>query len=313
MGLEQEYKKIRGGSNTEGGINLSIITGRDVTQVAKGCSLQERKQRLEEEKRRLMELKKEADNLWLKVKKQQEGSESGESDSDKEKQGVAEGAPEGGAGQESRPRAKSAKTGPGELDDSKFKELERALAMERKRRQDMEKLLSEKQKQEELDRIAALEKAKKEMMTEKAIQERLSAKVMTRRYSTPDMNNVAQASKLQRELSTHTYTHHRTRYAHATQPRTHSMNACKQQKTCTLHSATQLLKLATEPRELSAHTHMQHRNYSLAQNIQGHTPYLPAHTTQGVHIPEQAITLVYKNSWHTIRAPQYKQVHTSTH
>ena len=62
-------------------------------------------------------------------------------------------------------------------DGEKVKELEKALGMERTRRQEMEKILSEKQKQEELEKVAAAEKARKEMMTEKAIHERLSAKV----------------------------------------------------------------------------------------------------------------------------------------
>ena len=64
-----------------------------------------------------------------------------------------------------------------EIERQKVEQLEKALGMERLRRQETEKTLFEKQKKEELDRLAAEEKARKELLTEKAISERLPDKV----------------------------------------------------------------------------------------------------------------------------------------
>ena len=64
-----------------------------------------------------------------------------------------------------------------EIERQKVEQLEKALGMERLRRQETEKALFEKQKKEELDRLAAEEKARKELLTEKAISERLPDKV----------------------------------------------------------------------------------------------------------------------------------------
>ncbi|KAJ7351842.1 hypothetical protein OS493_035325 [Desmophyllum pertusum] len=75
VNLEKEYKKIRS-NGSDAPLILSALNMRDISQLGQGCSLQERKQRLEEEKRRLIELKKEAENVWHNAK-QQESSESG--------------------------------------------------------------------------------------------------------------------------------------------------------------------------------------------------------------------------------------------
>lgn len=179
INLEKEYKKIRSNGGEVPPL-LSALKMQDVSQLGKGCSLQERKQRLEQEKRRLMELKREAENLWHA--KQQEGSESGSSGDERAQDKTAQKL------QREKERREKLERQLAEIqqqknntvsaeDGEKVKELEKALGMERLRRQEMEKILSEKQKREELEKVAAAEKARKELMTEKAIQERLAAKV----------------------------------------------------------------------------------------------------------------------------------------
>ncbi|XP_078380781.1 uncharacterized protein LOC144663646 isoform X2 [Oculina patagonica] len=178
INLEKEYKKIRS-NGSDAPLILSALNMRDISQLGNGCSLQERKQRLEEEKRRLIELKKEAENLWHK---QQESSESGSSGDEKAKDQTARKL------KRERERRLELERQLAEVqqqkdstavaeDGDKIKDLEQALGKERLRRQEMERVLSEKQKQEELEKVAAAEKARKEMMTERAIQERLPPKV----------------------------------------------------------------------------------------------------------------------------------------
>lgn len=193
VNLEKEYKKIRC-NGSEAPLVLSALNMRDISQLGKGCSLEERKQRLEEEKRRLIELKKEAENLHAK---QQESSDSGSSGDERAKNQTAKKL------QREKERRVQLERQLAELleknnktvvadDGQKVKELEKALGMERSRRQEMERILSEKQKQEELERVTAAERARKEMMTEKAIQERLPAKVKngTSHHDSNDLNLV---------------------------------------------------------------------------------------------------------------------------
>ncbi|XP_058962801.2 kinesin-like protein KIF16B isoform X1 [Pocillopora verrucosa] len=193
VNLEKEYKKIRC-NGSEAPLVLSALNMRDISQLGKGCSLEERKQRLEEEKRRLIELKKEAENLHAK---QQESGDSGSSGDERAKNQTAKKL------QREKERRVQLEKQLAELqqknnntavadDGQKVKELEQALGMERSRRQEMERILSEKQKQEELERVAAAERARKEMMTEKAIQERLPAKVKngTSHHDNNDLNLV---------------------------------------------------------------------------------------------------------------------------
>lgn len=179
INLEKEYKKIRS-NGSDSPLILSALNMRDISQLGKGCTLQERKQRLENEKRRLIELKKEAESLWHNAK-QQDSNESGSSgdeitkdqtrklELEKEKRVELE---------RQLAELKQQKNNTNITDNGdKIKELEQALGLERVRRQEMERILSEKQKQEELEKVAAADRARKEMMTEKAIQERLPAKV----------------------------------------------------------------------------------------------------------------------------------------
>ncbi|KAM7451081.1 hypothetical protein ABFA07_001449 [Porites harrisoni] len=177
INLEKEYKKIRN-NGAEAPPLLSALKIQDVSQLGKGCSLQERKQRLEQEKRRLIELKREAEHLWH-VKQQESSAESGSSGDERTQDKTALKL------QREKEKREKLEHQLAEVqqqknaaeDGEKVKELEKALGMERTRRQEMEKILSEKQKQEELEKVAAAEKARKEMMTEKAIHERLSTKV----------------------------------------------------------------------------------------------------------------------------------------
>ena len=135
---------------------------------------------MENEKRRLIELKKEAESLWHNAK-QQDSSESGSSgdeitkdqtrslELEKEKRVELE---------RQLAELKQQKNNTNVTDNGdKIKELEQALGLERLKRQEMERILSEKQKQEELEKLAAAERARKDMMTERAIQERLPSKV----------------------------------------------------------------------------------------------------------------------------------------
>ena len=68
MVLEQEFRKIRSAGPGEGLTPLTALVSQDPSQLGKGRTPQERKRQLEEERRRLMELKREADSLLVKAK-----------------------------------------------------------------------------------------------------------------------------------------------------------------------------------------------------------------------------------------------------
>lgn len=195
LNLEKEYKKIRSSNGGDVPSLLAVLNMPDVAQLGKGCSLQERKKRLEEEKRRLVELKREAENLWHA--KQRESSESGSSGDERMKDKTAQKL------QREKERRVELERKLAELQQQqsntpagdsgeRVKELEKALGTERTRRQEMERILSEKQKQEELEKVAAAEKARKEMMTEKAIQERLPPQVKNGTSHNEDDINLVQ-------------------------------------------------------------------------------------------------------------------------
>ena len=135
---------------------------------------------MENEKRRLIELKKEAESLWHNAKQQGSNESSGdEIDKDQTRKLELE---KGKRVELERQLAelKQQKNNTNVIDNGdKIKELEQALGLERLRRQEMEKILSEKQKREELEKVVAADRARKEMMTERAIQERLPAKVIS--------------------------------------------------------------------------------------------------------------------------------------
>ena len=68
MLLEQEFRKIRSGGHVDGLTPLTALVGQDPSQLGRGRNPQERKKQLEEERRRLMDLKREAENLLVKAK-----------------------------------------------------------------------------------------------------------------------------------------------------------------------------------------------------------------------------------------------------
>lgn len=195
LNLESEYKKIRSNNASEVPSLLSALNMPDITQLGKGCSLEERKKRLEEEKRRLVQLKKEAENLWHA--KQRENDESGGSGDERSKNKSVQKLQHEKQTREELERkvVESKHQQSHKLEGEgmkKVKELESALAAERTRRQEMERILAEKQKQDELDKVIAAEKARKEMMTEKAIQERLPPQVKNGTSHSDDDINLVQ-------------------------------------------------------------------------------------------------------------------------
>lgn len=198
--LQQDCKQIRNKGVNSGGSELMLaLTNRNLAQLPKDCTPEERKKLLMEEKRRLLELKKEAEALMLKPKKENgERSSMSSSSSGEDFESASVKSTDSSlrsidnqpiVEELERERQKRrqletlleeerVKKLNGEIPvDDKVTELEKALDLERMRRQEMEKALREKQKQDELDRLAAEERSRKEMMTERAIQERLPAQV----------------------------------------------------------------------------------------------------------------------------------------
>lgn len=201
--LQHEYKQIRnkGVDSSSGNDMVLALTNRNLTKIGKDCTPEERKKLLEEERRRLLELKKEAEAVLVSKTKKQNGERSSMSSSSSGEDFESVSVQSNDSSHkstESQPlveelererqkrralesllekQSNSKVNGEVPTVDDKVKELEKALSIERKKRQEMEKSLHEKQKQDELDRLAAEEKSRKEMLTEKAIQERLPPQV----------------------------------------------------------------------------------------------------------------------------------------
>jgi hypothetical protein len=197
--LQHDCKQIRNKGIDSGGPDLVLsLTNRNLTQLAKDCTPAERKKLLIEEKRRLLELKKEAEALMVKTKKEngERSSMSSSSSGEDFESASVKSTDSSFKSIDSQPiveELERERQKRRQLEslleqervhkieevpvNDKVKELEKALELERMRRQEMEKALHEKQKQDELDRLAAGEKSRKEMMTEKAIQERLPVQV----------------------------------------------------------------------------------------------------------------------------------------